>query len=123
MATNKLIWTPEEDERLSSSPRYGLWSKMDSEMSFRTSEDYKDRFRELDMPLHEREWDLAEKTKFWRRWAEFQEDNSLPVFSGTGPASRQSDTFTESKTTLSESDPTTPPPSQEVTSSSSKTNM
>jgi len=57
---------------------------------------------------------------------EFQEDNSLlplPVFSGTRPASRQSDTFTEFETTLPASDPTTPPPSQEVTSSSCKANM
>ncbi|KAK3818593.1 MAG: hypothetical protein J3Q66DRAFT_338054, partial [Benniella sp.] len=136
MAATKLIWTPEEDDRLIRAViRLGppelqpkLWTMIKDGFGdvIRTSEDYKDRWRELDMPLHEREWDLEEKTKFWRRWMEFQEDNSLlslQVFPGTESTSRQSDTFTESETTLSASGPTTSPPSQEVTSSSSKANM
>ncbi|KAF9358978.1 Myb-like DNA-binding domain protein [Mortierella sp. AD094] len=96
LATTKLIWTPEEDDRLIRAvirlgppefqPR--LWTMIKDAFGdvIRTSDDYRDRWRVLDMPAQEREWDDSEKIKFWRRWMEFQSDNSLfsdPSFSGT----------------------------------------
>ncbi|KAF9926768.1 Myb-like DNA-binding domain protein, partial [Modicella reniformis] len=94
LAAAKLIWTPEEDDRLIRAvlwlgpPEFQpkLWTMIKDAFGddIRTSEDYKSRWRELDMPVLEREWDYSEKTKFWRRWKEFQEEGSLfslPEFS------------------------------------------
>ncbi|KAF9399489.1 hypothetical protein BGX21_006169, partial [Mortierella sp. AD011] len=96
LAATKLIWTPEEDDRLIRAViRLGppelqpsIWTMIKDAFgdTFRTSDDYRDRWRELDMPAQEREWDDSEKKKFWRRWMEFQSENSLfsdPLFSGT----------------------------------------
>ncbi|KAF9947763.1 Myb-like DNA-binding domain protein [Mortierella alpina] len=87
LAATKLIWTPEEDERLIRAvvrlgppelqPR--IWSMIKEAFGdvIRTSDDYRSRWRELDMPPLDREWDLSEKVKFWRRWMEFQTSGSL----------------------------------------------
>ncbi|CAO3564092.1 unnamed protein product [Mortierella alpina] len=87
LAATKLIWTPEEDERLIRAvvrlgppelqPR--IWSMIKEAFGdiIRTSDDYRSRWRELDMPPLDREWDLSEKVKFWRRWAEYQTGGSL----------------------------------------------
>ncbi|KAF9943076.1 hypothetical protein BGZ67_007721 [Mortierella alpina] len=87
LAATKLIWTPEEDERLIRAvvrlgppelqPR--IWSMIKEAFGdiIRTSDDYRSRWRELDMPPLDREWDLSEKVKFWRRWMEYQNGGSL----------------------------------------------
>ncbi|KAF9288895.1 hypothetical protein BGZ68_010428 [Mortierella alpina] len=87
LAATKLIWTPEEDERLIRAvvrlgppelqPR--IWSMIKEAFGdiIRTSDDYRSRWRELDMPLLDREWDLSEKVKFWRRWMEYQTGGTL----------------------------------------------
>ncbi|KAF9968232.1 Myb-like DNA-binding domain protein, partial [Mortierella alpina] len=87
LAATKLIWTPEEDERLIRAVvRLGppelqpkIWSMIKEAFGdiIRTSDDYRSRWRELDMPPLDREWDLSEKIKFWRRWAEYQTGGSL----------------------------------------------
>lgn len=87
LAVAKLVWTPEEDERLFRAViRLGppelqpkIWSMIKDAFgdNIRTSNDYRARWRELDMPQLEREWDLSEKKKFWRRWMEYQETGSL----------------------------------------------
>ncbi|KAF9576936.1 hypothetical protein EC968_000061 [Mortierella alpina] len=87
LAATKLIWTPEEDERLIRAVvRLGppelqpkIWSMIKEAFGdiSRTSDDYQSRWRELDMPPLDREWDLSEKVKFWRRWMEYQTGGSL----------------------------------------------
>ncbi|KAG0064575.1 Myb-like DNA-binding domain protein [Linnemannia elongata] len=87
LAVAKLVWTPEEDERLFRAViRLGppelqpkIWTMIKEAFGdvIRTSNDYRARWRELDMPQLEREWDFSEKTKFWRRWMEYQEAGSL----------------------------------------------
>ncbi|KAG0232769.1 hypothetical protein BGW42_007929 [Actinomortierella wolfii] len=61
---------------------------------FRTPEDYKDRWRVLDMPLSDREWDAAEQTKFWRRFIEFHRLGSLI---NTRLAAKRHPSFAEGK--------------------------
>ncbi|GJJ70045.1 hypothetical protein EMPS_02394 [Entomortierella parvispora] len=104
LATTKLVWTPEEDDRLTRAVvRLGppelqpkIWSMIKDAFGdvVRTSEDYKERWRMLDMPELEREWDFLEKKKFWRRWMELQQPGSLlslkaflPSESGSDPGS------------------------------------
>ncbi|KAF9207402.1 Myblike DNAbinding domain-containing protein [Haplosporangium sp. Z 27] len=95
LAATKLVWTPEEDDRLIRAViRLGppelqpnIWIMIKDAFGdvLRTSEDYKDRWRLLDMPTLERKWDDSEKVKFWRRWTELQSESSLfshPSFSG-----------------------------------------
>ncbi|KAF9115050.1 Myb-like DNA-binding domain protein [Mortierella sp. AM989] len=95
LAASKLIWTPEEDDRLIrvvvrlGPPEFqpNLWTMIKDAFgdAVRTSEEYEARWRVLDMPLLEREWDDSEKTKFWRRWMELQSNDSIfshPSFSG-----------------------------------------
>jgi hypothetical protein len=87
LAVAKLVWTPEEDERLFRAViRLGppelqpkIWDMIKDAFgdNIRTSNDYRARWRELDMPQLEREWDLSEKKKFWRRWMDYQETGSL----------------------------------------------
>ncbi|KAF9919238.1 Myb-like DNA-binding domain protein [Lobosporangium transversale] len=82
LAAAKLIWTPEEDERLMRAvirlgpPEFQpkIWTMIKDAFGdvVRTSEDYKARWRILDQPPLEREWDDSEKVKFWRRWMELQ---------------------------------------------------
>ncbi|KAF9584794.1 Myb-like DNA-binding domain protein [Lunasporangiospora selenospora] len=94
LAEARMIWTPEEDEKLTRAViRFGppelqpiIWTiiKRLFGESIRTENDYKERWRLLDKPLLEREWDESEKTKFWRRWAEYHREDSLlehPAFS------------------------------------------
>lgn len=87
LAATKLIWTPEEDERLTRAvirlgppelqPRIWTMIKEAFDDVVRTSDDYKDRWRILDMPQSEREWDFSEKKKFWRRWMDYHSPGSL----------------------------------------------
>ncbi|KAG0213893.1 Myb-like DNA-binding domain protein [Mortierella sp. GBA30] len=87
LAAAKLIWTPDEDERLTRAViRLGppelqpkIWTMIKDAFGdiTRTSEDYRTRWRELDMPTLDREWDLSEKVKFWRRWMEYQTNPSF----------------------------------------------
>ncbi|KAG0305157.1 hypothetical protein BGZ98_004541 [Dissophora globulifera] len=94
LAAAKLIWTPEEDERLVRAivrmgppelrPDFWITIKDAFGDTIRTGDDYENRWRVLDMPLLEREWDQSEKVKFWRRWVEYNQENSLfslPSFS------------------------------------------
>ncbi|KAG0344026.1 hypothetical protein BG004_004797 [Podila humilis] len=96
LASAKLIWTPEEDERLIHAVvRLGppelqpkIWSTIKDAFGdvYRSSDDYRDRWRVLDMPVLERAWDTHEKTKFWRRYMEYQRKGSLfslPAFQPT----------------------------------------
>ncbi|KAG0221260.1 hypothetical protein BGX31_010054 [Mortierella sp. GBA43] len=119
MAEAKLLWTPEEDDRLIRAvvrlgppefqPR--LWTMIKEAFGddIRSSEEYQDRWRHLDMPRLGRDWDHSEKTKFWRRWIEFHRDGSLlslPAFSkkpttGHDQSSEATTTTTASSTTLS----------------------
>ncbi|KAF9135835.1 Myb-like DNA-binding domain protein [Mortierella sp. 14UC] len=87
LSAAKLVWTPEEDERLFRAViRLGppelqpkIWTMIKDAFRdvIRTSDDYRARWRDLDMPPLEREWDLSEKTRFWRRWLEYQNAGSL----------------------------------------------
>ncbi|KAG0249779.1 Myb-like DNA-binding domain protein [Mortierella polycephala] len=95
----RFIWTPEEDERLVRAVvRLGppehqpkIWTMIKDAFGdiFRTSEDYRTRWRELDMPQLDREWDLSEKIKFWRRWTEYQKDTSLFSSSSTDTSTQE----------------------------------
>ncbi|KAF9426007.1 Myblike DNAbinding domain-containing protein [Podila epigama] len=85
LASTKLVWTPEEDDRLIQAVirlgppelRPNLWNviKEAFEDGYRTGDEYRQRWRELDMPLLEREWDDQEKKKFWRRFLEYQKES------------------------------------------------
>ncbi|KAF9164897.1 Myb-like DNA-binding domain protein [Actinomortierella ambigua] len=44
---------------------------------YRTPDDYKNRWRMLDMPLQDRPWEMAEQVRFWRRFMEFHRSGSL----------------------------------------------
>ncbi|KAG0042465.1 Myb-like DNA-binding domain protein [Gryganskiella cystojenkinii] len=87
LAASKLIWTPEEDDRLIRAvvrlgppefqPRIWTMIKDAFDDVIRTSEDYKARWRALDMPQLEREWDPSEVKKFWRRYMEYHSPDSL----------------------------------------------
>ncbi|KAG0371898.1 Myb-like DNA-binding domain protein, partial [Mortierella sp. AD032] len=87
LSASKLVWTPEEDERLFRAViRLGppelqpkIWTMIKDAFGdvIRTGDDYRARWRELDMPQLEREWDRSEKTRFWRRWLEYQSAESL----------------------------------------------
>ncbi|KAF9438954.1 Myb-like DNA-binding domain protein [Entomortierella beljakovae] len=99
LATAKLLWTPDEDERLIRAVirlgpperRPELWTMIKDAFgdTIRESEEYRNRWRELDMPSLDRDWDHSEKSKFWRRWLEFQSDDSLfsqtPFSGGSKP--------------------------------------
>ncbi|KAG0268016.1 Myblike DNAbinding domain-containing protein [Linnemannia exigua] len=87
LSAAKLVWTPEEDERLFRAvirlgpPEFQpkIWTMIKDAFGdvIRTGDDYRARWRELDMPQLEREWDRSEKTRFWRRWMEYQSAESL----------------------------------------------
>lgn len=87
LAAAKLIWTPEEDDRLIRAViRLGppelqpnIWTLIKDAFGdvYRASDDYRKRWRILDMPPLEREWDTLEKTKFWRRYMEYRRQGSL----------------------------------------------
>ncbi|KAF8988843.1 Myb-like DNA-binding domain protein [Haplosporangium bisporale] len=87
LAAAKLIWTPEEDDRLIRAViRLGppelqpnIWTLIKDAFGdvYRANDDYRKRWRILDMPPLEREWDNLEKKKFWRRYMEYQRQGSL----------------------------------------------
>ncbi|KAI1319596.1 hypothetical protein EDD11_003589 [Mortierella claussenii] len=87
LASVKLIWTPEEDDRLMRAvirmggPKHQLklWAIIKDALQddFRSAIEYKIRWRNLEMSMVERAWDESEKTIFWRRWAEYQKENSI----------------------------------------------
>ncbi|KAF8924754.1 Myb-like DNA-binding domain protein [Dissophora ornata] len=96
LAAAKRIWTPEEDDRLIRAvirlgpPEFqpNLWTMIKDAFGddIRISEDYKSRWRVLDMPQLDREWDHSEKIKFWRRWTDYRKNDSLlslPQFAET----------------------------------------
>ncbi|KAF9098048.1 Myb-like DNA-binding domain protein [Mortierella sp. AD031] len=104
LAASKLVWTPEEDERLFRAMiRLGppelqpkIWTMIKDAFGdeIRTSDDYRARWRELDMPQLEREWDLSEKKRFWRRWMEYQEGGSF--LQQQAPSSDSNDSLIQS---------------------------